>query len=38
MKRRLLSEIAGAVLFFASPLSKPITGQYLSVNAGHFLA
>ena len=31
-------EIAGAVLFFASPLSKPITGQYLSVNAGHFLA
>lgn len=28
-------EIAGAVVFFASPLSKPITGQALSVNAGH---
>ncbi len=30
-------EIAGAVVFFASPLSKPITGQALSVNAGHHL-
>jgi NAD(P)-dependent dehydrogenase (short-subunit alcohol dehydrogenase family) len=30
-------EIAGAVVFFASPLSKPITGQALNVNAGHFL-
>lgn len=31
-------EIAGSVVFFASPLSKPITGQALSVNAGHWLA
>jgi NAD(P)-dependent dehydrogenase (short-subunit alcohol dehydrogenase family) len=30
-------EIAGAVVFFASPLSKPVTGQALSVNAGHWL-
>ena len=30
-------EIAGAVVFFASPLSKPITGQALSVNCGHYL-
>lgn len=28
-------EIAGAVVFFASPLSKAVTGQALSVNAGH---
>ena len=31
------SEIAGAVLFFASDLSKPVTGQGLGVNAGHWL-
>lgn len=30
------SEIAGAVLFFASDLSKCVTGQALGVNAGHF--
>lgn len=29
-------EIAGAVVFFASPLSKAITGQSLNVNAGHW--
>jgi NAD(P)-dependent dehydrogenase (short-subunit alcohol dehydrogenase family) len=29
-------EIAGAVLFFASDLSRAITGQSLDVNAGHF--
>jgi NAD(P)-dependent dehydrogenase (short-subunit alcohol dehydrogenase family) len=32
------SEIAGAVVFFASPLSKPITGQALAVNSGHYLS
>ncbi len=31
------SEIAGSVVFFASDLSKPVTGQALHVNAGHFL-
>ena len=31
------SEIAGAVVFFASDLAKPITGQALHVNAGHWL-
>jgi len=30
------SEIAEAVVFFASPLAKPITGQALGVNAGHW--
>lgn len=30
------SEIAGAVLFFASDLSRCVTGQALGVNAGHF--
>ena len=29
------SEIAGSVLFFASDLSHPVTGQALGVNAGH---
>lgn len=29
-------EIAGAVVFFASPLARPITGQALGVNAGHW--
>ncbi len=32
------SEIAGSVLFFASPLSKPVTGQSLDVNCGHWMA
>ena len=32
------SEIAGSVLFFASDLSKPVTGQGLGVNAGHWIA
>lgn len=31
------SEIAGAVVFFASPLSKCVTGTALPVNAGHWL-
>jgi NAD(P)-dependent dehydrogenase (short-subunit alcohol dehydrogenase family) len=30
-------EIAGAVVFFASDLSKAVTGQALGVNAGHVL-
>jgi NAD(P)-dependent dehydrogenase (short-subunit alcohol dehydrogenase family) len=29
-------EIAGTVLFFASPLAKPVTGQMIGVNAGHW--
>jgi NAD(P)-dependent dehydrogenase (short-subunit alcohol dehydrogenase family) len=32
------SEIAGSVLFFASDLSKPVTGQSLGVNCGHPLS
>lgn len=32
------AEIAGAVVFFASPLSKAITGQALNVNAGHWMS
>jgi NAD(P)-dependent dehydrogenase (short-subunit alcohol dehydrogenase family) len=31
------AEVAGSVLFFASDLSRPVTGQSLGVNAGHFL-
>jgi NAD(P)-dependent dehydrogenase (short-subunit alcohol dehydrogenase family) len=31
------SEIAGTVVFFASPLSRPVTGQSLSVNGGSWL-
>ncbi|MGH9137026.1 MAG: SDR family oxidoreductase [Acidimicrobiales bacterium] len=31
------SEIAGAILFLASDLAKPITGQALHVNAGHWM-
>jgi NAD(P)-dependent dehydrogenase (short-subunit alcohol dehydrogenase family) len=31
------SEIAGAVVFFASPLAKCITGTALPVNAGHWM-
>jgi NAD(P)-dependent dehydrogenase (short-subunit alcohol dehydrogenase family) len=31
------AEIAGSVVFFASDLSKPVTGQSLGVNAGHWL-
>jgi NAD(P)-dependent dehydrogenase (short-subunit alcohol dehydrogenase family) len=30
------AEIAGAVVFFASDLSRVVTGQALDVNAGHF--
>lgn len=30
------SEIAGAVVFFASPLSRAVTGQSLAVNGGHY--
>ena len=30
------SEIAGAVLFLASDLAKPVTGQAIHVNAGHW--
>ncbi|WP_208027065.1 SDR family oxidoreductase [Rhabdothermincola sediminis] len=31
------SEIAGAVLFFSSSLSRAVTGQSLPVNGGHYL-
>ncbi len=31
------SEIAGSVVFFASDLSKPVTGQSLDVNCGHWM-
>lgn len=31
------SEIAGAVVFFASPLSRCVTGTALPVNAGHWM-
>ena len=30
-------EIAGSVLFFASDLSKPVTGQSLGVDCGHWI-
>ncbi len=30
------AEIAGTVVFFASPLAKAVTGQSLGVNAGHW--
>jgi NAD(P)-dependent dehydrogenase (short-subunit alcohol dehydrogenase family) len=30
-------ELAGAAVFFASDLARPITGQALAVNAGHWL-
>ena len=30
-------EIAGSVVFFASDLSKPVTGQSLDVNCGHWM-
>ena len=29
-------EIAGTAVFFASPLAKPVTGQMIGVNAGHW--
>ncbi|NLD75272.1 MAG: SDR family oxidoreductase [Acidimicrobiales bacterium] len=29
-------EIAGTVVYFASPLAKPVTGQMIGVNAGHW--
>ena len=32
------AEIAGAVVFFASPLSRAVTGQALAVNGGEYLA
>ncbi|MET0903113.1 MAG: SDR family oxidoreductase [Acidimicrobiales bacterium] len=32
------SEIAGSVVFFASELSKPVTGQSLDVNCGHWMS
>ena len=31
------SEIAGSVVFLASDLSKPVTGQAIHVNAGHYM-
>lgn len=31
-------EIAGSVVFFASDLSAPVTGQSLDVNCGHWIA
>ena len=30
------AEIAGTVLFLASPLARPVTGQMIGVNAGHW--
>ena len=30
------AEIAGTAVFFASPLAKPVTGQMIGVNAGHW--
>lgn len=30
------AEIAGTVVFFASPLSRAVTGQMIGVNAGHW--
>jgi len=30
-------ELAGAAVFFASDLARPITGQALAINAGHWL-
>ena len=30
-------EISGAVLFFATDLSKCVTGQSLAVNSGHLM-
>ena len=30
------AEIAGTVVFFASPLARPVTGQMIGVNAGHW--
>ncbi len=32
------SEIAGTVVFLASPLAKPVTGQAISVNGGSWLS
>lgn len=32
------AEIAGSVVFFASDLSAPVTGQSLDVNCGHWIA
>jgi NAD(P)-dependent dehydrogenase (short-subunit alcohol dehydrogenase family) len=32
------SEIAGAVVFFASPLARAVTGQSLNVNCGEYLS
>ena len=29
-------EIAGTAVYFASPLAKPVTGQMIGVNAGHW--
>jgi NAD(P)-dependent dehydrogenase (short-subunit alcohol dehydrogenase family) len=31
-------EVAGSVVFFASPLSAPVTGQILNVNAGAWMS
>lgn len=31
------SEIAGTVVYLASPLSKPVTGQTINVNCGHWI-
>jgi NAD(P)-dependent dehydrogenase (short-subunit alcohol dehydrogenase family) len=31
------SEVAGSVVFFASDLSRPVTGQSLDVNCGHWM-
>ena len=31
------AEIAGSVVFLASDLARPVTGQWFAVNAGHYL-
>ena len=31
-------EVAGSVMLFASPLSAPVTGQILNVNAGAWMS
>jgi len=31
------AELAGTVVFLASPLSRPVTGQSINVSCGHFM-
>jgi NAD(P)-dependent dehydrogenase (short-subunit alcohol dehydrogenase family) len=34
----MADEVAGSAMFFASPLSTPVTGQILNVNAGAWMS